>query len=449
VPPERPLNHRTLVLILLAGTILRLVVLPLPGTVDVEAMKMWSFATTEDFSGVYGAGGSPLERRIVQWLDVSGAVTYPPMALTEIGASGVVYRAIRPTFPDSRLLTVLIKLPGLAAEILFVGLLLTWGRRVVGRATADWTAAAFWISPAIWFAGPGLGYYDAQAAVLMVAGVLAIYTRRPALVGALSAVAVLTKPQAVFFVPVFAVLLWQAGRAPRWRGVARAAVAGIVTTTVILAPFIVRGSVPNVVQAMSRLFEHDMLSGNAANLGWIATWFFRVIPGIPDRGWHDALTMTIRILGIRRLMDIGYPNFRLVGTALTSTALVWAMWRARRGLPIGPAAALAAWCTYAYMMLGAQVHENHLYMTIPMLALAAGACRGLRPAFWAVSVIFTINLYMFEGLGAGHPSLLDRRWTFIDMSVLLAVANLAVFVLFTRQVVRLTRAEPPLPAAAA
>jgi hypothetical protein len=56
---------------------------------------------------------------------------------------------------------------------------------------------------------------------------------------------------------------------------------------------------------------------------------------------------------------------------------------------------------------------------------------------------------MFEGLGAGYPSLLDRRWTFIDMSVLLAAANLAVFVLFTRQVVRLTRAEPPLPAAAA
>jgi hypothetical protein len=97
------------------------------------------------------------------------------------------------------------------------------------------------------------------------------------------------------------------------------------------------------------------------------------------------------------------------------------------------------------MMLGAQVHENHFYMTMPMLVLAAGPLAELRWAYWWSSLIFVGNLYVFEGLGAGHPSLFDRRWTFIDVTVLLAAANVVVFVLFTRQLVRLAGAGRGVP----
>jgi hypothetical protein len=141
-------------------------------------------------------------------------------------------------------------------------------------------------------------------------------------------------------------------------------------------------------------------------------------------------------------MEIGYPNFRVVGSVLTSASLAWAMWRIWPGVSKSVAAAVAAWCVFAYMMLGAQVHENHFYMTMPMLALAAGELRELRWAYWWSSMIFTANLYVFEGFGAGYPSLIDRRWTFIDMTVLLALANFVVFGLFTRQIVRLTRVPP-------
>lgn len=408
-------------------------------------MKMWSFASTEDFSGIYGAGGEPLERRIVRWGELTGAVTYPPMAIVELYVSARIYKAFRPDYPDSPWLTVLVKMPGLLAEMLMAAVLLTAGRKMLGDRAATWSAVAFWMNPGIWFAGPGLGYFDAQAAVLMVIAFICVYRDRPLAVGALSAVAALTKPQAVFFLPVLAVLLLRGQDRLRWTALVRATAGGVAATFAIMLPFILRGSVPNVLQAMSRLFQHDMLSANAANLGWIGTWFFRVIPGIPDLGWHKALTMVIRILSIRRLMEIGYPNFRTVGTVLTSASLVWAMWRTWRGVSTPVAAALAAWCIYAYMMLGAQVHENHFYMTMPMLALAAGPLAEVRWAYWWSSLIFVANLYVFEGLGAGHPSLFDRRWTFIDVTVLLAAANFVVFVLFTRQLVRLTRAGGGLP----
>ena len=431
--------RRTLLALLAAGALVRILVTPLPGTIDMSAYKVWSYGAVQDFSGVYGAGGTPLERREIHWYDQTGTVTYPPMAMVELAAVGHVYQIIRPAYPDGMLLTILIKSIGLVSEVALVGLLLTWGRRAMGDAAAEWSALAFWLSPGIWFTGSALGYADAQAAVPIIFALIAALANWPVLVGLFSAVAVLTKPQAVFLVPVLAVLIVRRTAAPDWRGLMRAAAGGAGGVLAIMAPFVVRGSVPNVMQAMSRLFKHDMLSAQAANLGWIGTWLLRVGYGVPDIGWYRALRMRIGILGITRVTELGYPNMRTVGTILTLAALAWAVWRAWRGVSRAGAAALAAWSLYAYFMLGAQVHENHLYIALPVLALAAGELKSLRSAFWILSAIVVLNLYLFEGFGDGYPPLIDRRWTIIDMSVLLAVINVGVFVWFTRRVVAVTR----------
>jgi hypothetical protein len=126
------MSRRTLVALLVAGALARIVVMPLPGTPDVSALKVWSYGAVQDFSGVYGAGGTPLERRDIHWHDDTGTVTYPPMSLAELAAVGHIYRAMRPDYPDSVLLTVLIKLTGLVSEIALVVFLLTWGRRAMG-----------------------------------------------------------------------------------------------------------------------------------------------------------------------------------------------------------------------------------------------------------------------------------------------------------------------------
>ena len=443
------MSRRTLVALLVLGAIVRIVVMPLPGTPDVSALKVWSYGAVQDFSGVYGVGGTPLERRDIHWHDDSGTVTYPPMSIAELATVGHFYQAIRPDYPDSVLLTVLIKLTGLLSEIVFVAFLLTWGRRAMGAAAAEWSAIAFWLSPGIWFTGSALGYTDAQAAVPIMLALIAALSNWPVVAGALAAVAVLTKPQAVFLVPVLAVLIVRRASAFDWRGLCRAAFGGALTTLVIFTPFIVRRSMPNVMQAMARLFQHDMLSAQAANLGWIGTWLLRAGYAVPDIGWYRALRIKIGILGISRVSALGYPNARVVGTLMTLTALGWAMWRTSRGVSRAGATALAAWSLYAYFMFGAQVHENHLYIALPILVLAAGELKTLRPAFWVLSAIVTLNIYLFEGLGTGHPPLIDRRWTVIDMSVLLSVINVCVFIWFTRRVVAASRVPPNVRAAAA
>ena len=93
--------------------------------------------------------------------------------------------------------------------------------------------------------------------------------------------------------------------------------------------------------------------------------------------------------------------------------------------------ALAGWSVLAYFMVSGQVHENHAYLALPLLVVAAAAAPQLRPLYWAITAAFSLNLYMFYGLGMNDPPLINRAWTFIDMSVLLAVAYAVLVVRLT------------------
>ena len=69
--------------------------------------------------------------------------------------------------------------------------------------------------------------------------------------------------------------------------------------------------------------------------------------------------------------------------------------------------------------------------------LAAGEPR-LRALHWLITAAFVLNLYLFYGLGMTLPPVIDRRWTFIDMSVLLSVAYLALAIWLTFETRALT-----------
>lgn len=426
-------TNRWLVVLLIAGAMARVAVLPLGGTSDVVTQKLWSFGAATDVTGIYGVGGDPTERRLIHWHDVHGPVDYPPLAILELAPVGRTYIAIDPEYRDSTLLTILIKIPGLIVEALFVVLLLTWGRRLLGSPAAEWAAMAFWINPAIWFTGSGLGYVDAQAAVPAALALLAATTNRPGAAGALMAIAAGTKPQTVFFLPIVAAIILGGRRPLGWRPLGRAALWGALTSALIVAPFVLRGATANMLQGVSRLLYHDMLSAQAPNLGWIATWALRVWHAAPEIGWYEALTLKIRILQLSRALALGYPDPRPIATALTLGAVGLAAWRASRGVSRPLAAALAAWAVYAYTILGVPVHENHFYAAVPVFTLAAAETRSLRAVYWVASGIFALNIYLFYGLGQHWPPVIDRTWTVIDLTVLLAVANVGVFIWATKK----------------
>ncbi len=69
-----------------------------------------------------------------------------------------------------------------------------------------------------------------------------------------------------------------------------------------------------------------------------------------------------------------------------------------------------------------------------MLGFAAGAMPTLRPMYWLISAAYALNLYLFYGLGRTLPPVIDRQWTFIDLTVLLALAYGLLVVFLTLRV---------------
>ena len=419
--------------------LVRAFAVPLDGTEDVFVWKTWSYgALQQGITRLYGVGGAPPERGVVRWGDRSTTVDYPPIALYELAVAGAAYRTFFPSFENTRWLNVAMKLPPLLAEIALA--LLLW--RIIGvrygDAAAAWALLAFWLNPAMILAGSVLGYLDPLMALPAVGAIAAASGGAPFTAGALVAIACLTKAQAVFIIPVVALAVWNSsgGRRGRQAMVTGAGAASVSALT--LAPFVVAGAWRNLLQGVGSLLRHDMLSADAANFWWIVTYVMRAIYAIGDLGAWGAWTMTVRILGISRVVELGYPNPRPIAAAAIVAAASWALWRARRSRDLSVMLACAAVVVHAYFVLGVQVHENHLYLAIPLLGGAAAVHRELRPVFYGVSIAFALNLWLFFGLGRGYPPP-PRNLTIIDSTVWLALANCGLFCLHACVFARITR----------
>jgi hypothetical protein len=416
--------------ILLAGALLRAVALPGPGTGDVTVFKVWSYhAARHDVADMYGVGGSPLEWRSLEFDGAQAFVVYPPLVLYELGAAGQAYWLWSlHHFPNTAALNVFVKLPGLLAEIGLAWLLFVVVRARLGVTAARWCVTAYWLNPAALINASVLGYLDPQFALPAVGAIVAAASGWPAVAGALVAVAGLTKPQGIFIGPAVLIALWACtSRERRVVATATAAAGGAAVIAVVLAPFVLSGGFPNFVQAMTRLAHHDMLSANACNLWWIVGYVVRVRHSMHDMGTWAAITAPARILGISRMVEIGYPNPLMIGTALTVGTVAWSLWIAGRSttFDLWLAAALGAFSFHAYATLSAQVHENHLFGAVPLLVLAAAGRPAFRPLCAVVSAIVALNLNLFYGFGSGVGYALPRAMTVVDLTLIVSAINCA------------------------
>ena len=253
------------------------------------------------------------------------------------------------------------------------------------------------------------------------------------LAGALLAVAALTKAQAVVIAPAVALTIWNIGEGSRAPArLALAAVAGLATTAVIVAPIVAAGAGPNMIAALLSLTRHDMLSANAPNLWWIVGYLMRALYSL-DLGVWGALTAQTKILQISRVVSLGYPNPRTVGAVLTLAACGWALWTARRARDLWMTMAVAAFLVHAYATLSAQVHENHLFAAVPLLAMVAAGRPHYRVLLFALSVVFAVNLNLFYGISEYIDGwAIPRSLTIVDMTVVLSVINVGLFVWHAR-----------------
>jgi len=428
--------------LLFLGLLLRVAALPLAGTEDVQVWKTWSYGAVNDITSMYGIGGQPPMRGVVSWGDIHTTVDYPPGTLAALAIVGHVYRVLDPAFSDSRLLTAVIKLAILLMDALACWLLWALMQRMVSEPAARIAALAYWLNPAVILDGAILGYLDPWMLVPILSALIAASGGSAALCGAALALGVLLKLQAIFAIPVAALLLWHVSPRP-FRASAVAAGTAVLVCSLALLPFVLRDALPNVAQGVGSLFRHGMLSATAANAWWIITWLLRASYAAADLGAWAAWTMPVRILDISRFIELGYPNPRPIGMVLVAGAAGWGFYRAhlavKRGATPVMALAAGAFLLHAYFVLAAQVHENHLFLALPLLAAAAAADVRYRRVALAISIAMALNLLLFYGIGRDFRPL-PRTATVVDTTVLLAIAQVAIFIWHGRVLYRATMA---------
>jgi hypothetical protein len=411
---------------LAAGLMIRAIVLPLPGTRDMGVWKIWTYnGAIQSPTTLYGVGGSPPIRRELSYHGATTTVDYPPLTLFELAAVGRAYRIVNPRLPDTTALTIAIKLPLVLFEIGFLLLAFFVIRRAAGETAAHWAVLAYWLNPAPLFDASILAYLDPLFVLPLTASLLAGLAGWPLAAGALFAMAVFTKAQAVIVVGALVLALWNGGTArDRRRRLALGALGSVLAAVLIVGPVVAAGAGRNLIGALQSITRHDMLSANACNLWWIVGYVLRATYAVQNMGVWNAFTTPTRILSISRTIEIGYPNPRLIGTVLAGGSMCWGLWTARRARDPFLIAAAAAFLVHSYATLSAQVHENHLFAAVPLLVIAGAGRPRYRPVMWTVSAIFALNLNLFYGISEYLPGYaVPRSLTVIDATVILALVN--------------------------
>ena len=407
---------------LIAGALLRIAILPIGVPAVDDSWRAWSYhAATRGPWNLYGPRG-----HTVRFGDIDAPVVYPPLALDELAVVGRVHMAMHGgRFENDVALTRSIKGAIVLLDALLAMLLFLAVRRAGGPVRAWWAAAAYWANPAALMITT-LGYIDVFLAIPAVGAVVAASSGRSWLAGGLFAAAVLTKPQGLFVAPAVALALWNA-RGPG-TGATRmrdAAWASALVAAMVAAPVVAVGRTYQMLRSIAVLAGHDMLSALAFNLWWIVSYFFMAAAARGD-GLRAALTARSEIVTHAYAMAHGFPQPRVIGLLLLMGAVLWALRVARQATDLGLQSALAAFIVVAYFTVSVQVHENHFFLALPLLAMAAALRPAFAPVFAALSVTFALNLYLPFGVrGDGAP---EAVWSAlaIDPSVVLAAITCAL-----------------------
>jgi len=302
-------------------------------------------------------------------------------------------------------------------------------------AAAHWVALAYWANPATILNGEVLGYLDPLMMLPGIGAFVLLHLGAAESAGLALSTAILMKPQGILLVPAFALAAWHTGGA---RAMLRAAAAGILATVALMLPFAAIGALPNMWLAFGSFYaRRNILSGYAANVWWIANYALRAYYQIPRLGFPHAFFVEVRrIMAVTTFQEVGLPNPRPFASAAVAATAGWGLWRLRHSSDLAAHLLAAAFVVHAFFVLGVGVHEHHMMLAVPLLALAAALRRSLRPVFYVVSAIVALNMNLFYGIGMGIGYSIPRLLLGLDLTVILSVANIAALIWHARIVSR-------------
>jgi len=311
---------------------------------------------------------------------------YPPAFFYPLWAAGHVYvLCCSPDFDTStRALDGLMRVGPVLADAVLAVLVYALARSWSEPTQALWAGLLYAANPAVlttvaWQGMIGDAYYG----VLTVSALVAALSKRAALAAFCLTLGVLTKPQALAFIPLIAVLLL---RCASWRRMPAAVGASVLTTLAVLLPFALGGTLGDVwsaVQGMDRIHAYTQ---NSADNFWMllspgqeALRLVNPDGGVPDDGILAA--------------GLSYEQTGLLAfAALYVATLVRMVWTGRpREVALGSAV-----IGLGFFFLNTRMHVNYAFMAFPFLcALAPTSKAPLRAVLLAATIACLIDWDVF------------------------------------------------------
>ena len=316
-------------------------------------------------------------------------VPYPPISLFVFWIFAQLFKVL--TVGDFVSWGFLVNLSAVTATF-FTAAVLSKSGKVFGSRTYLY----FLTSPVVFLLSPILGYQDALMTLFLVLGLHGLTQHRYALAGVFFGLALMSKQLSLMPIAavIFVFLLQQ-------KNLALAKICGALLTTIliVLSPFIVKGNLFAYLESQALASVHTMLASQTANFPYVITLTHR---SIQDGFWGGLFLggNGLRILDdqLRQLTYFGFAG--IAGIVF----LAWVVYFRRRfGLGAMNYWHVASMMIFTYYLFCAGVHENHIFMALPLL-LCLPASREVKKIFLAFSIALFLHLLISWGIGASFPS---------------------------------------------
>ncbi len=358
--------------VLMASAAIQVALATLPDTMgDLLEYRLWTRQLAHH--GLAGAYWPP--ERPVDSPQFVLPIDYPPLLPYVLRVIGGALHAVSPAALETndRLVDFLIRLP-LVASSLLLALLVYLETRRTAPAAAPFALALVALNPAIVFDTAYWGQADAPCALLITASLVALARGRAEWAFVALVAAALVKPFAYPLAPlVLAFTLRRFGL----RRTLRASAAAAVAAGAAFLPFLWGGHLAAALKALvTQVDAMPYISVNAHNLWWL------VGRGLP---WTDAHARALGPLSWNAV------SLGLLGVLYLAVLALLVRCREPRSLYLA-----AATLAFGFFVLSTHMHENHLFYSLPLLALAAAESRLLRILLLLLSFCMLANMVLHD-----------------------------------------------------
>jgi polyisoprenyl-phosphate glycosyltransferase len=354
---------------------------------DMGAYEYWGQLANQDLFHVYSLGSHG-----PNWTYYPA---YPPVAIylyglldkIVFGMAALVGHPLAHNVPRSEYLRLMLKLPGIAADLVFLTFLYVKATQVFRRRWVAWLlSATYALSPGILITVVFWGQTDGLVLLLIVAGLFFALRQQPIWCGVFLALAVNFKPQPVVFVPLALFYLWRWGSL---RLAVRAVMAFLAVTLVVWLPYLMPpfGEVRALVANLSAAETAEGLT--ASHTAW-NLWSALGIQG---------QSVATPLLGPITISQVGYLLLLLV-----ILIAVVGVWRDPRPVQMWAGAALIA---LAFFTVATLQFERYLFPALGLFFLAALYDRRYWLPYAVVSVTYMVN-FSSELLNCGCDPYFSR-----------------------------------------